>query len=100
MKRGWRRQVQCLTYVILLIAGPPRLWHVPAALRSQNMQSYRVYFMCGKLIVAAEVVEARGSADAANLATVASSGVPWRKLNPDRLEVWQGAIFHLEAAIA
>jgi hypothetical protein len=64
------------------------------------MQSYRVYFMYGKLIVAAEVVEALGAADAANLATVASSGVPWRKLNPDRLEVWQGAIFHLEAAIA
>jgi hypothetical protein len=99
MKRGWRRQVQCLTYVILLIAGPPRLWHVPAALRSQNMQSYRVYFMCGKLIVTAEVFEARGATDAANLALV-SSAVPWRKLKPDRLEVWQGAIFHLEAAIA
>ncbi len=64
------------------------------------MQTYRVYFMCGKSIVAAEVVEARGYADAADLATGASGAVRWRTLHPDRLEVWQGATFHLAAAIA
>jgi hypothetical protein len=64
------------------------------------MQTYRVYFMCGQAIVAAEMVEARGHADAANVATGALSAVPWRTLSPDRIEVWQGAKFHLEAAIA
>jgi hypothetical protein len=61
------------------------------------MQTYRIYFMCGKSIIAAEMVEARGHADAANLAAAAVN--PWRKFNPDRFEVWQGATFHHQGAV-
>jgi hypothetical protein len=63
------------------------------------MQTYRVYFMRGNSIVAAEMVEARCHAEAADSATHAMGSFPWRTLNPDRLEVWQGATFHQAAVI-
>lgn len=64
------------------------------------MQTYRVYFLSGTSIVAAEMIEARCHNDAARSARSAIGSFPWRKLNPDRLEVWQGTTFHHAASIS
>jgi hypothetical protein len=56
-----------------------------------TMLEFRVYFLQGGSIIAADVIEAANDSEAAELATQAVGSYPWaRSLIPDRLEVWQG----------
>jgi len=65
------------------------------------MQTYRVYFMDSRSVIAAEKVEAANHGDAATSAVAGLGSYPWSgKLMPTRLEVWQGATFHQSAPIA
>ena len=55
------------------------------------MLEFRVYFLQGGSIIAADVIEAATDSEAAELATQAVGSYPWAtSLIPDRLEVWQG----------
>ena len=66
-----------------------------------TMQTYRVYFMDSRSIIAAEMVEAASHGDAAESAVHGLSSYPWAgKLAPTRLEVWQGATFYQSASVA
>ncbi len=59
------------------------------------MPAFRVYFMAGRSIIAADVIEAATHDDAADSAVRAISTYPWaQKLAPDGLEVWQGTTLH------
>ena len=65
------------------------------------MQTYRVYFMDSRSVIAAEMVEAASHGDAAASAVDGLGSYPWaEKLMPIRLEVWQGATFHQSAPVA
>jgi hypothetical protein len=55
------------------------------------MLEFRVYFLQGGSIIAADVIEAATDTEAAEKATQAVGSYPWAtSLIPDRLEVWQG----------
>jgi hypothetical protein len=55
------------------------------------MLEFRVYFLQGDAIIAADVIQAASDTEAADRATQAIDSYPWaRSLIPDRLEVWQG----------
>lgn len=55
------------------------------------MLEFRVYFLQGGSIIAADVIEAATDSEAAELAAQAVGSYPWASsLIPDRLEVWQG----------
>ena len=55
------------------------------------MLEFRVYFLQGGSIIAADVFHAATDTEAADLATRAVGSYPWASsLAPDRLEVWQG----------
>jgi hypothetical protein len=55
------------------------------------MLEFRVYFLQGGSIIAADVIHATNDTEAADLATQAVGSYPWASsLIPDRLEVWQG----------
>jgi hypothetical protein len=65
------------------------------------MQTYRIYFMDSRSIIAAEMIEAASHEDAATSAVRGLGSYPWAgKLVPTRLEVWQGATFHETASVA
>jgi hypothetical protein len=65
------------------------------------MQTYRIYFMDSRSIIAAETVEAASHGDAAEAAVHGLDSYSWAgKLAPTRLEVWQGATFHQSAPVA
>ena len=55
------------------------------------MLEFRVYFLQGGSIIAADVIEAATDTEAADRATQAIGSYPWaRSLIPDWLEVWEG----------
>ena len=65
------------------------------------MHEYRVYFMQGRSIIAAEVIEAPDHDKAAQAAVRGIAGYPWaRTLVPTGFEVWHGRTFHQSAALA
>jgi hypothetical protein len=63
------------------------------------MQVFRVYFLSAQSIIAAETIEASSPTEAATFGTSVAADSPWRRLNPDRLEVWQGDRFHQSAPL-
>ena len=65
------------------------------------MPAYRVYFMDGRSIIAADVIEAESHDNAAVRAVSAMGSYQWsRKLAPNRLEVWQGEAFRYSTPIS
>ena len=65
------------------------------------MHAYRVYFMEGRSIIAAEMIEAASHNEAAQSAIREMTSYPWaHKLVPTGLEVWRGATLQQTAAIA
>ena len=65
------------------------------------MPAYRVYFMDGRSIIAADTIEAETYSKAALSAVRAMGSYRWwGKLAPNRLEVWQGETFRCASAIS
>jgi hypothetical protein len=64
------------------------------------MPAFRVYFMDGKSIIAADTIEAETHDNAANSAVRAMGSYQWAgKLAPNRVEVWQGEQFRYAGPI-
>jgi hypothetical protein len=65
------------------------------------MHAYRIYFMDGRSIIAADMIEATSDSEAAQSALRGIAAYPWsRRLMPTGIEVWSGATLHQAAAIA
>jgi hypothetical protein len=65
------------------------------------MPAFRVYFLDGKSIIAADTIEAETDSDAAVRAVRAMSSYQWTgKLAPTGLEVWYGAKLQRSAPIS
>jgi len=65
------------------------------------MLEFRVYFLQGGSIIAADDIQAATDAEAADAATQAIGSYPWaRSLIPDRIEVWQGQKFRQSRPIS
>jgi hypothetical protein len=62
------------------------------------MPAYRVYYLDGSSIIAADMIEAETSAKATVAATAKLTARPFR-LSPNRLEVWEGTTFWHETSL-
>ena len=65
------------------------------------MPSFRVYFLNGRSIVAAETIDAESHIDAAATGAAGIGAYPWAtKLSINNLEVWERATFWYAMQVA
>jgi len=57
------------------------------------MPSFRVYFLIGRSIVAADTIDTESHTDAAAAGAAGIGAYPWAKLPVNSLEVWERAAF-------
>lgn len=64
------------------------------------MKTYRVYFLDGRSIIAAEMIDALSHGEAAHSAVRGLPAYPWaRGWPPTAIEVWRGTTLHQATAL-